>query len=74
MVQDIKSWGTTEVVAWLESLQLSEYKDNFIQHDIQGQELLSLSRRDLRDLGVAKVGHIKRILQAVQEIQQGGST
>lgn len=47
---------------------MGEYKDNFISHDVQGPELLHLERRDLKELGVTKVGHIKRILQAVKDI------
>ncbi|XP_076311305.1 diacylglycerol kinase delta-like isoform X2 [Tachypleus tridentatus] len=62
------SWSAEEVALWLESLQMGEYGESFIKHDIQGPELLSLERRDLKDLGVNKVGHIKRILQAIKDI------
>ncbi|PRD25885.1 UNVERIFIED_CONTAM: Diacylglycerol kinase eta [Trichonephila clavipes] len=64
----VLTWRTSEVALWLESIQMGEYKDNFITHDIQGPELLHLERRDLKELGVTKVGHIKRILQAVKDI------
>ncbi|KAH9628869.1 hypothetical protein HF086_001104 [Spodoptera exigua] len=65
----VRSWGVKEVQAWLESLQLNEYSEAFAKHDVTGRELLSLARRDLKDLGVTKVGHVKRILQAVKELQ-----
>ncbi|XP_028165995.1 diacylglycerol kinase eta [Ostrinia furnacalis] len=65
----VKCWGVKEVQTWLESLQLGEYSDAFAKHDVTGRELLSLARRDLRDLGITKVGHVKRILQAVKELQ-----
>ncbi|XP_053600858.1 diacylglycerol kinase eta isoform X2 [Plodia interpunctella] len=65
----VKGWGVKEVQSWLESLQLGEYADAFAKHDVTGRELLSLARRDLRDLGVTKVGHVKRILQAVKDLQ-----
>jgi diacylglycerol kinase (ATP) len=58
----------TEVVAWLETLQMSEYAESFTCHDIRGRELLTLGRRDLKELGVTKVGHVKRILQAVRDL------
>uniref|UniRef100_A0AAR2JHS5 Diacylglycerol kinase n=1 Tax=Pygocentrus nattereri TaxID=42514 RepID=A0AAR2JHS5_PYGNA len=61
-------WGTEEVGAWLEQLSLGEYKDTFIRHDIRGSELLHLERRDLKDLGISKVGHMKRILQGTKEL------
>lgn len=69
--RDIESWGTHEVATWLETLQLAEYIDSFVKNDIRGRELLSLARRDLKDLGVTKVGHVKRILQAIKDLTQG---
>uniref|UniRef100_H3B529 Diacylglycerol kinase n=1 Tax=Latimeria chalumnae TaxID=7897 RepID=H3B529_LATCH len=64
----VEKWGTEEVAAWLESLGLSEYKSIFIRHDIQGPELTLLERRDLKFLGITKVGHMKRILQGIKDI------
>ncbi|XP_029463328.1 diacylglycerol kinase eta-like isoform X2 [Rhinatrema bivittatum] len=64
----VDKWGTEEVAAWLEALGLVEYKDIFIRHDIQGSELVLLERRDLKDLGITKVGHMKRILQGIKDI------
>lgn len=65
----VKTWGPSEVGTWLNSLQLGEHVEAFARNDITGRELLSLARRDLKDLGVTKVGHIKRILQAIKELQ-----
>ncbi|KAF1393470.1 hypothetical protein PFLUV_G00016260 [Perca fluviatilis] len=69
----VHQWGTEEVGAWLDFLCLSEYKDIFIGHDVRGAELIHLERRDLKDLGVTKVGHIKRILQGIREINRNSS-
>lgn len=69
--RDIAPWGTQEVATWLETLQLSEYIESFVKNDIRGRELLTLARRDLKDLGVTKVGHVKRILQAIKDLTQG---
>ncbi|NXS24785.1 DGKH kinase, partial [Mystacornis crossleyi] len=63
-----EKWGSEEVAAWLEALGLGEYRDIFVRHDIQGSELILLERRDLKDLGITKVGHMKRILQAIKEL------
>ncbi|XP_055606025.1 diacylglycerol kinase eta-like isoform X2 [Uranotaenia lowii] len=68
----VSAWGVGEVVTWLEAMQLSEYVDSFIKNDIRGKELLTLARRDLKDLGVTKVGHVKRILQAIKDL--GGAS
>uniref|UniRef100_A0A672L3N7 Diacylglycerol kinase n=1 Tax=Sinocyclocheilus grahami TaxID=75366 RepID=A0A672L3N7_SINGR len=64
----VQRWGTEEVAAWLEQLSLGEYKETFIRHDIRGSELLHLERRDLKDLGISKVGHMKRILQGTKDL------
>ncbi|XP_055903306.1 diacylglycerol kinase eta isoform X2 [Eupeodes corollae] len=64
------NWSVNEVVTWLEAMQMSEYADTFVKNDIRGKELLSLVRRDLKDLGVVKVGHVKRILQAIRDISE----
>ncbi|KAA8593113.1 hypothetical protein FQN60_018568 [Etheostoma spectabile] len=66
--QSVERWGTEEVGIWLEQLSLGEYRDTFIRHDIRGSELLHLERRDLKDLGISKVGHMKRILQGTKDL------
>ncbi|XP_045143027.1 diacylglycerol kinase eta [Echinops telfairi] len=66
--QPVQKWGTEEVAAWLDLLHLGEYKEIFIRHDIRGAELLHLERQDLKDLGIPKVGHMKRILQGIKEL------
>ncbi|XP_037891188.1 diacylglycerol kinase eta isoform X6 [Glossina fuscipes] len=66
----VSNWSVNEVVTWLETMQLSEYVDSFLKNDIRGKELLTLGRRDLKDLGVIKVGHVKRILQAIKDMNE----
>ncbi|XP_067222287.1 diacylglycerol kinase delta-like isoform X2 [Chanodichthys erythropterus] len=69
----VNTWGVDEVAVWLEMLCLAEYKEIFIRHDIRGPELLQLERRDLKDLGVAKVGHMKRILQGIRDLSRNST-
>lgn len=64
----VTTWGVQEVCNWLENLQLGEYAEKFVSHDIRGKELLTLARRDLKELGISKVGHVKRILQAINDL------
>ncbi|XP_040197242.1 diacylglycerol kinase eta isoform X3 [Rana temporaria] len=71
--QPVQKWGTDEVAAWLDLLSLGEYKEIFIRHDIRGSELVHLERRDLKDLGIMKVGHMKRILQGIKELSKNAS-
>uniref|UniRef100_A0A8C1PMF9 Diacylglycerol kinase n=1 Tax=Cyprinus carpio TaxID=7962 RepID=A0A8C1PMF9_CYPCA len=72
--KSVSTWGVDEVGVWLEMLCLSEYKEIFIRHDIRGPELLQLERRDLKDLGVTKVGHMKRILQGIRDLSRNSTT
>uniref|UniRef100_UPI00398E92E3 diacylglycerol kinase eta isoform X2 n=1 Tax=Pristiophorus japonicus TaxID=55135 RepID=UPI00398E92E3 len=71
--QPVQKWGTDEVASWLELLSLGEYRERFIRHDIRGSELLHLERRDLKDLGITKVGHMKRILQGIKDLGKNTS-
>ncbi|XP_034947054.1 diacylglycerol kinase eta isoform X2 [Chelonus insularis] len=64
----VTHWGVEDVCLWLENLQLGEYTEQFVSHDIRGRELLTLARRDLKELGIVKVGHVKRILQAINDL------
>ncbi|KAM8965266.1 diacylglycerol kinase kappa [Sarcophilus harrisii] len=66
----VDKWGPEEVASWLDALGLGEYKDIFTRHEIQGSELILLERRDLKDLGIRKVGHVKKILQGIKDISQ----
>lgn len=64
----VANWGLTEVITWLETMQLGEYVETFTRNDVRGKELLTLTRRDLKELGIVKVGHVKRILQACKDL------
>ena len=51
----VTKWGPDEVSQWLESVGLPTYCHAFKEHEISGTELLSLERRDFKDVGVTKV-------------------
>ncbi len=71
LVEVVLQWTPYEVSQWLESIGLPMYCHAFLEHEISGTELLSLERRDFKDVGVSKVGHIKRLQHGVKDIQQG---
>uniref|UniRef100_K1P6N2 Diacylglycerol kinase delta n=1 Tax=Magallana gigas TaxID=29159 RepID=K1P6N2_MAGGI len=68
LAYNVYNWTPEDVGQWLESRSLSEYKDSFIRNEIRGTELLTLDKGDLQDLGVTKVGHLKRIQQGIKEL------
>jgi len=54
-----------DVAAWLRGLGLEQYASAFRDNDIDGDLLRRLSAEDLRELGVASVGHRRRLLDAI---------
>ena len=52
----------------LNSLGLGEYIQAFEDNAIDAESLLSLSDADLKELGVAKLGHRKKILEAIASL------
>ena len=54
-----------DVAEWLRGLGLEEYGPAFRDQDIDGEVLRRLTGEDLRELGVASVGHRRRLLDAL---------
>ena len=54
-----------DVVAWLRGLGLEQYAPPFRDNDIDDAVLRQLTAEDLRELGVASVGHRRRLLDAI---------
>ncbi|BCX17951.1 MAG: hypothetical protein KatS3mg117_1633 [Geminicoccaceae bacterium] len=54
-----------DVEAWLASLGLERYAAAFRANDVDREVLLALSEADLEKLGVASLGHRKRLLAAI---------
>lgn len=71
LVEVVLQWSPQEVSQWLESIGLPMYCHAFLEHEIGGNELLTLERRDFKDVGVSKVGHIKRLQHGIKDIQHG---
>ena len=57
-----------EIAQWLEGLGLSQYAQTFAENDIEHDLLPKLTDDDLEKLGVASVGHRKRLLTAFEEL------
>ncbi|XP_034004288.1 LOW QUALITY PROTEIN: SH3 and multiple ankyrin repeat domains protein 2-like [Trematomus bernacchii] len=62
-------WSKLDVADWLESLNLGEHRDAFLDNEIEGAHLLSLQKEDLIDLGVTRVGHRMNIERALKLLQ-----
>jgi len=57
-----------DVGVWLRSLGLGQYEATFQDNEIDGAVLPKLTVDDLKDLGVAVVGHRRKIMSAVEEL------
>ena len=50
-----------QVTDWLEKLGMSEYAQHFADNDIDFSILGDLTDQDLKDIGVASLGHRRKI-------------
>ena len=53
------------VTRWLEELGLGKYAAVFAENDIDTELLLQLTDDDLKELGVASLGHRKKMLNSI---------
>ncbi len=59
-----------DVSEWLEKLDLGQYASSFIENDIDTQLLTQLTDTDLKELGISSLGHRKKILGAIETLDQ----
>src|ERR1700732_3172253 len=57
-----------DVGGWLRSLGLGQYEAAFRENEIDDEVLPNLTAEDLRELGVAILGHRRKMLAAIAEL------
>ena len=62
-----------DVAEWLRGLGLDQYASAFRANDIDAEVLRRLTAEDLRELGVASVGHRRRLLDAIAALSDGNA-
>ena len=60
-----------ELTQWLQALGLEEHTPSFLAQGITIELLPQLDDADLKELGVALLGHRKRLLLAIAELASG---
>jgi class 3 adenylate cyclase/tetratricopeptide (TPR) repeat protein len=60
-----------DVGAWLKSLGLEQYEAAFRKNDVTAALLPNLTADDLKELGVATVGHRRQLLVAIAALRAG---
>ena len=63
-----RSATTQQTANWLENLGLGQYAKCFAENDITFAILRDLTDQDLKELGVASLGHRRELLRAVAEL------
>ena len=58
-----------DIVVWLRSLGLGKYEAIFRENDIDETVLPSLTAEDLKELGVASLGHRRKLLDAIAALR-----
>ncbi len=59
---------TESIRLWLESLGLDLYAETFEENDLDVELAADLTDADLKDLGVASMGHRKKLLRAIEAL------
>jgi hypothetical protein len=62
-----------DIVVWLRSLGLGRYEAAFRENDIDETVLSSLTHENLKELGVASLGHRVKLLDAIAALRNNGS-
>jgi hypothetical protein len=65
MGQEVDKWPVGAVAMWLSLHGLQEYVTVFVEQGVTGKMMMlgTITQQWLRDVGVAKFGHVKRILK-----------
>jgi class 3 adenylate cyclase len=62
-----------DIAAWLRGLGLERYEQAFRENEIELRVLPELTADDLKELGVAAIGHRRLLLKAIADLAAGGS-
>ena len=63
-----------QIADWLQELGLGQYAQRFAQNDITFALLPHLTDQDLKELGVASLGHRRQLLRAIAELGNATAT
>jgi hypothetical protein len=62
-----------DIVVWLRSLGLGQYEAALRQNDIDETVLPNLTAEDLKELGIASLGHRRKLLDAIATLRGDAS-
>eukprot|EP00051_Salpingoeca_urceolata_P011584 m.143926 g.143926 ORF g.143926 m.143926 type:complete len:1354 (-) comp17177_c1_seq1:132-4193(-) len=65
-----ESWLPVQVADWVDQLGFPQYRPNFEDNDIHGRHLLELSKDDLKELEIQRLGHRMTIFKGIEQLRQ----
>jgi len=64
-----KQWVSSQVVSWVRSRGVpDEVAALFAEHEVDGDDLLSMTKTELREVGVTKIGHQIKLVKGIAEL------
>jgi hypothetical protein len=69
MIRNPSLGAVMDVVVWLRSLGLGKYEAAFRENEIDETVLPNLTAEDLKELGVAALGHRRKLLDAIAALR-----
>jgi class 3 adenylate cyclase len=60
-----------QIADWLQKLGLGQYAQRFAENDISFSILPDLTDQDLKEIGVASLGHRRQLLRAITDLKGG---
>ncbi|MGB8632607.1 MAG: adenylate/guanylate cyclase domain-containing protein, partial [Xanthobacteraceae bacterium] len=67
--QEIRETAMPQIANWLEQLDMQEYVQRFAENDIDFSILGELTDQDLEKIGVTSLGHRRKLLRAIADLQ-----
>ena len=64
----LSDWSTDDVCEWLKDIGLGEHVESFTDNEMMGEHLVDITKEDLKELGVKKLGHQKTILARLGQL------
>ena len=58
------------ITEWLHGLGLQQYEKAFLENEIDVMVLPELTAEDLRDIGIDRVGHRRKLLSAIAALRE----
>lgn len=60
-----------QIADWLQKLGLGQYAQRFAESDVSISILSDLTDQDLKEIGVASLGHRRQLLRAITDLKGG---